>query len=242
MADSRDASGDQASAMALLWEQARQPKRGPRPALTLGAIARAGIEVADADGLQAVTMQRVAEALGFTKMALYRYLPGRVELVALMTDAAIGEAPRLDTVPGGWRPKLDFWARQMFSRFWEHPWVLETTVGARAIGPNELSWIEQAVASLTSTCLDGGEVLDVAATLAGHVRSIAAQVAAIGYGTPEQTMSAALAVLLRDRQDRFPALAAALDSATAAGAQDQALDFGLQRILDGVELLITTRP
>jgi AcrR family transcriptional regulator len=76
-------------------------------------------------------MQRVADALAVTKMALYRYVPGKVELVALMIDIGIGEAPRLGRITGGWRPKLDQWARQMFSRFSQHPWALEATVGAR---------------------------------------------------------------------------------------------------------------
>lgn len=72
--------------------------------MRLDAIAAAGIDIADRDGLSAVTMQRVAERLGVTKMALYRYVPGKVELVALMIDLGIGEPPRLATIAGGWRP------------------------------------------------------------------------------------------------------------------------------------------
>ncbi|MEU8661631.1 TetR/AcrR family transcriptional regulator, partial [Actinoplanes philippinensis] len=74
--------------MTLLWEPPTPPRRGPRPALALSTITRAGIAVADADGLSGVTMQRVAEAVGVTKMALYRYVPGKTELVALMLDSA----------------------------------------------------------------------------------------------------------------------------------------------------------
>lgn len=241
MAATGDGFGAQADAIALLWERQATSRRGPRPTLSLEAIARAGTEIADADGLAAVTMQRVAEALGVTKMALYRYLPGKVELVALMIDTSVGKAPHLDTVPGGWRPKLDEWARQMFNRFWRHPWALEATVGARAIGPNELGWLEQAVAALAGTPLDGGEMLDVAATLAGHVRAIAQQGSAMASGTPEQAMHAAVTALLGGREDRFPALKAAFASAAQHGSQDKALDFGLARILDGVELLIASR-
>src|SRR5687768_12522964 len=146
---------------ALLWEPQSQPKRGPRPAFTLDAIARAGIEIADADGLGAVTMQRVAETLGVTKMALYRYVPGKAELIALMTDAAIGRPPR-PSRKASWSKALDAWARALFERFCRHPWTLEATVGARVMGPNELDWLEQAVAALTGSGLDGGEMLDAA--------------------------------------------------------------------------------
>jgi AcrR family transcriptional regulator len=233
-------AGGLAAGARLLWEQPAAPRRGPRPALTLDKIARAGVGIADRDGLAAVTMQRVADGLGVTKMALYRYVPGKAELVALMTDLAIGGAPARDAA-GGWRASLDDWARQMFSRFGRHPWTLETTVGPRIIGPNETSWMERAVAILAGTGLHGGEMLDVAATLAGHVRAIAQQRSAQADGSTERSMAAAIEALLAGREERFPALTAALRSAARQGSQDQALEFGIGRILDGVGLLIDRR-
>jgi AcrR family transcriptional regulator len=225
-------------AIALLWAPQAQPKRGPRPTLTLEVIARAGIAVADAEGLGAVTMQRVAEAAGVTKMALYRYLPGKAELVALMIDLGIGAPPA--ATGKSWRVVLDAWARQLFARFMEHPWALEATVGARAMGPNELDWLERAVAALSGSGLDGGEMLDVAVLLTGHVRNLAQQTSAIGTAQPERAIEAGLIGLVRGREDRFPALSAALTSAAQHGTQDQAFDFGLGRILDGVESLINS--
>ncbi|MGV9307169.1 TetR/AcrR family transcriptional regulator [Nonomuraea sp. NPDC003727] len=224
------------TAITLLWEQPAAPKRGPKPTLSLDTIATAGIEIADADGLAALTMQRVAERLGVTKMALYRYVPGKVELVALMVDLAIGEPPPPAAVGGCWRPTLDSWARQMYDRFRAHPWALEATVGARAFGPNELGWLEQATAALAGTGLAGSEILDTAATLAGHARMIAQQAAGTPAGAPEQAMGDAMGAMLTGREERFPTLSAAL--ADPAG-KDQALDFGLRCILDGVELLIS---
>ncbi|MFB9833701.1 TetR/AcrR family transcriptional regulator [Actinoallomurus acaciae] len=226
------------AATKLLWRQRATAKRGPKPTLSLDAIAAAAIEIADADGLAAVTMQRVAERLGVTKMALYRYVPGKVELVALMIDLGAGEPPALAEIAGGWRPKLDTWARRMLDRFSAHPWALEAIVGARAIGPNELGWLEQATAALTGTGLTGSQMLDVAATLAGHVRMIAQQAVAVSTDTPEREMSDTMGALLAGREDRFPALAVALSD---PGGKDQALDFGLRCILDGVELLVNRR-
>ena len=241
MGTTPDAAAAQAGAVALLWDRPATPRRGPKPALNLEAISQAGIGIADADGLTAVTMQRVAAVLGVTKMALYRYVPGKAELVALMIDMGLGEAPPFGGAAGDWRLRLDQWARQMFSRFWRHPWALEATVGPRAIGPNELAWMEEAVAALAGTGLDGGEMLDVAATLAGHVRAIAQQGAALADGRPEQAMAAVITGLLHGRQERFPALTAALGSAAEHGSQDKALDFGLARILNGVGLLVASR-
>lgn len=230
----------QSDAHRLLWESPAAPRRGPKPTLTLAAITHAGVELADQEGLAAVTMQRIAASLGVTKMALYRYLPGKVELVALMTEAAMGDAPDLDAVPGGWRPKLHEWAQRLFAGFVRHPWLADTTVGPRAVGPHELGWTEQAVAALVGTGLRGAETLDVTATLAGHARAMAQQAAA-GDDAAEQGLTDAMGAMLRGREDRFPALAATLDALAREGGQDDALDFGLTRILDGVELLIAAR-
>jgi AcrR family transcriptional regulator len=226
-------------ALALLWEQPPAGRRGPKPTLTHERIAAAGIELADAEGLSAVTMQRVAEALEVTKMALYRYVPGKAELIALMTEAALGGPPELPAGP--WRPALGEWARHVFAGYLRHPWALATTVGPRPVGPNELSWMEVACARLAGTGLTGSEMLDVAATLIGHVRSIAQQDVAAGSAGPEQNLQQGIAAVLREHRDRYPALTAALDATAEQGGSDQALDFGLARILDGVELLIARR-
>jgi len=227
-------------AVRLLWGQRAAPKRGPKPGLSLAAISRAAVEIADAEGLAAATMQRVADALGVTKMALYRYVPGKVELVALMVDLGVGTPPS-PSEGAGWRPRLHAWTLALFERFYRHPWALEATVGARPIGPNELSWLEQAVSALLGTGLTGAEQIDVAATLAGHARAIATQAAAAPAGAPEQAMTSGMTQLLRGHEDRFPALLTALESSIAESGQDNALEFGLARILDGVELLIASR-
>ncbi|WP_329455259.1 TetR/AcrR family transcriptional regulator [Streptomyces sp. NBC_01497] len=230
------------AALALLWGTAGATgRRGPRPTLTLDAIARSGVGIADADGLTSLTMQRAAADLGVTKMALYRYVPGKEELVALMIEAAIGAPPEPDPADGAWRPRLDAWARRLYERFARHPWAVDAAVGARPVGPHELGWMEWAVAALADCGLDGGEKLDVAVTLVGHVRAIAQQGAATPDAGTEEAMAAGIAPLLADRQEQFPALTEAFASAARHGSQSQALDFGLARILDGVELLVRER-
>jgi AcrR family transcriptional regulator len=237
-ADTRAAadSSTLAAALDLLWNERPAPKRGPKPALTLEVIARAGIGLADADGLGAVTMQSVADALGYTKMALYRYIPGKDELVALMVDLGLGAPPPLAPGEKGWRPRLELWARRLSELFTAHPWTLEATIGARPLGPNEMAWLEQAVETLAGTGLPGAEKLDVAAILSGHVRATTQQ--SVGaHGRPEQAFEAIVGLVLGPHRDRYPALSAAYTEA-AEGGQDQALEFGLDRILDGVEMHI----
>ncbi|MFF2351175.1 TetR/AcrR family transcriptional regulator C-terminal domain-containing protein [Kitasatospora sp. NPDC058115] len=231
--------GEEANAaVRLLWGPPARPSRGPKPALSLARIAAAGIEIADAEGLGAVSMQKVAGLLDFTKMSLYRYVPGKAELVALMVEAAVDEPPAaLDGL--GWREQLIAWARQLESSFSRHPWLLDATVGPRVMGPRELGWLEGVVAALDGHRLTGPERMDAAVLLAGHVRGIAEQSrAARPDSPPEAEFLALLGPLVHRHADRFPALAAAL---TAQDGHDQALDFGLERILDGLEALIGRR-
>ncbi|MFF8293150.1 TetR/AcrR family transcriptional regulator [Streptomyces sp. NPDC016309] len=235
-------SDERSEAVRLLWGPPTKPSRGPRPALDLDRIARAGIEVADAEGLAAVSMQRVAGLLGVTKMALYRYMPGKAELVAVMVETAIDEPPPGKGPRQEWRDRLGDWARHLATVFHRHPWLLDATVGPRVMGPRELGWMEQALAALDGTGLTGAERMDAVVLLAGHVRGIALQARATGpAGSPEARFAATLGQLMRTHGERYPALTAALASAARSGGQDQALEFGLHRILDGLGLLITER-
>jgi AcrR family transcriptional regulator len=221
----------------FLWGDRAQPTRGPKPALSLERITDTAIAIADGEGLAAVSMQRVAADLGFTKMSLYRYLPGKAELVALMLERAIGEPPAIDT--RAWRTGLKEWSHRLLAAYLPHPWALEATVGPRPLGPRELGWMECAAAILAQTGLTGSERLDTIAVLAGHVRMIAQQTGV--NRQPEAQFIATITELLRDRGNRFPALAATMTAAAADGPQEQAFDFGLDRILDGLHVLITQR-
>ncbi|HCU51849.1 MAG TPA: TetR family transcriptional regulator [Micromonosporaceae bacterium] len=232
--------GEHTAGVELLWGTRPQPKRGPKPALSLDQIAQTAIDIADAEDLGAVSMEQIGRALNFTKMSLYRYVPGKKELIALMIDRALGTPPGSMTAMPGWRERLDFWARAMFDAFLAHPWTLPATVGSRPIGPNELLWAEYAVAALDETPLSPAQKLDTVAVLAGHVRGIASQQAAMG-NQPEEQLGAMMAGLAMPRADRFPAIARTIAAIAAGGpeaGQNQALDFGLNRILDGLSLII----
>ncbi|MER7667221.1 TetR/AcrR family transcriptional regulator C-terminal domain-containing protein [Kitasatospora sp. NPDC096128] len=222
----------------LLWEQPARPTRGPKPSLSLERIAAAGVAVADAEGLGAVSMQKVAGLLDFTKMSLYRYVPGKAELVALMVESAFGEPPEA-TDDGDWRAQLTAWAHHLAASLARHPWLLDATLGPRIPGPRELTWLERVVAALDGHGLTGAERMDAAVLLAGHVRAIAEQARAVGPDvSPEAELLAALGTVVNRHADRFPAVAAAMAD---PDGRDQALDFGLARILDGLAALIDRR-
>ncbi|MQA01900.1 MAG: TetR family transcriptional regulator [Streptosporangiales bacterium] len=117
-------------ALELLWGDGGRRTRGPKPTLGVDEIVRVAIEVADAEGLAAVTMRRVATELGFTTMALYRHVPGKHVLAELMIDATIAGRAE-DRSTDGWRTPLAEWAMDYFAGLREHPWLLQAElVGA----------------------------------------------------------------------------------------------------------------
>lgn len=229
----------------LLWGTAQRPKRGPKPSLTLDRIVAEAIGHADAEGLASVSMQRLAERLGCAKMALYRYVPGKAELEALMLDTALGAAPDpAAAAPGAeepWRAQLRAWAMTMFERMLAHPWAHELAQGARPVGPNEVGWMESALTALADSGLTGAEGLDTIALLAGHVRSLALQAAASGDDSTESALGRQVSQALAAQADRYPRTAAAFTESGPPGDRDNALNFGIDRILDGLGVLMAAR-
>jgi AcrR family transcriptional regulator len=126
MPPDRSSAGDPARTLALLWRDAdrRAPARGPRPGLSVDRVVDAAVELADRDGLAAVTVRRVAEALGIAPMSVYTYVPGKAELLDLMVDAVGGETARPGRVAGGWRDRLEQVARENWALYRRHPWLV----------------------------------------------------------------------------------------------------------------------
>jgi AcrR family transcriptional regulator len=235
----RGTAASDAASVELLWGHRDRPTRGPRPALTLVSIADTAIKVADQEGLDAVSMQRVAAALDVTKMALYRYVSSKAELLAVMTEIAVGDPPALRDVPGGWRSKLEAWAELLRATWQEHPWIPAATTGDRLMGPRETGWTEAAVAALEGTGLSGAERMDAVFLLSGHVRNTQSSAGTQPW-TADRRLSPALTDLVRRDKERFPALVAATDEA-GRPVGDNGWSFGLGRILDGLEQLVASR-
>jgi AcrR family transcriptional regulator len=161
----------------LLWGQRALPSRGPRRGLDPERIVRAAIEIADEEGLAALSMRRVAGRLGVGTASLYTYIPGRPELLALMLDTMIGDAALPHTLPGGWREKLEAWARDDWEGYQRRPWVLQIVSGRPPVGPRLLEWHESALRALDGTGLTEAETVAVVESVDGYVRGVARLVA-----------------------------------------------------------------
>ncbi|WP_051717362.1 TetR/AcrR family transcriptional regulator C-terminal domain-containing protein [Streptomyces sp. NRRL F-5727] len=233
----RKQTGAQAG-FALLWGEEEPPARGPKPSLTATGIAEAAVAIADAEGLDAVSLARVAQEFDVTAMALYRYVPGKTELVDLMVDLAIGPPPALGDLPAGWRPRLTAWARQCLALYRRHPWILTATgMRRRIMGPRQLDWLEAALAALDGTGLSTAQRHDTFLLLVGHVRAVAQQ--DVDHDAAESEEWARLtAQALARHEHRYPALAEAVATGAFAPREADPLDFGLERILDGVAALM----
>ena len=218
----------------LFWAARDRSPRGPKPGLSLDAVVRAAIALADAEGLEALTMLRVATRLGVTPMALYRYVPGKEELIDLMTDAARGAPP----APEGraWRVEITRWARASLALFQRRPWLLESAQRRVPIGPSWLGWLEAGLLALSASGLPPHELVAAVMLIDGHVRATAQL--AVGAAGTEQWGQDFGRVLHAVRGDaRYPALTRVADAGGFDfGASDAAspFEFGLRRLLDGL--------
>ncbi|MCU7827001.1 TetR/AcrR family transcriptional regulator [Kitasatospora sp. DSM 101779] len=239
----KEKARDLRAGVALLWGEQDRPTRGPKPSLTPGRIAEAAVALADAEGLDAVSMSKVGAEFGVSAMALYRYVPGKAELVELMVESVLAEAPDLSTAGPGWRRQTVEWARCSERVHRAHPWLLAATAMRRQLmGPHQLGWLEAALTALAPTGLTAAQQHRVFVLVAGFVRTHVQQL--VDFDEEHSREWGLLtAELLARHAERFPALTAALEAGafapeTADPDAADSLRFGLDRILDGVQLLI----
>ncbi|MFI6737269.1 TetR/AcrR family transcriptional regulator [Nonomuraea sp. NPDC050451] len=236
--EDKDKPRDLRTGIALLWGEQDPPARGPKPSLTPRRIAEAAVTLADAEGLEAVSMNKVAAAFGVSAMALYRYVPGKAELVELMVEAVLAEHPDLSAAAPGWRPRIAAWAHRQWAVYQAHLWLLAATAMRRQlIGPNQLAWMDAALAALEPTGLAAPQRHQVFLLVAGHVRNQAQQLADFDEDHNQEWGHLTGELLNRDAA-RFPALTTAIGEGAFAPTGLDPLDFGLDRILDGVQVLI----
>lgn len=247
MATEHSGSGDPARSLQLLWGIQQRPTRGPKPKLTTHAIVTTAIALADTDGLAALSMRRLAEQLGVAPMSLYTYLPGKAELVDLMLDAVTGELPLLTELPGSWRSRLETWARAALASYQRHPWVLQVGTAHPPMGPAEVTWSDSAFRALSGLGLTDHETVATVNAIEGFVRGTAhravdaARVAHdTGLGDQEWYDSRAPLLERMITPERFPTITRLHHSGIFEQPAD-AFEFGLARLLDGLELLLASR-
>jgi AcrR family transcriptional regulator len=244
-------SGDPARSLELLWRMRREPTRGPKPALTVERIVAAALRIADAEGLGAMSMRRVADELGAGAMTLYRYVPGKGELLDVMLDTVYGEMPRRE-VDGDWRAKLDEVARENRELYLRHPWMLQVAVSRPPLGPHLMAKYEYELAAIEGIGLTDLEMDATIALVNGYVHAAvrtaveARQVIQRSGMTDKEWWLAHVPHLdqIADTK-KFP-LAARVGTAVgneydAPYDSEQAFEFGLARLLDGVAALLSER-
>jgi len=254
--------GDPQRSLALLWRARREPTRestrGPKPSLAIEQIIDAAVQIADADGLAAVTMRRVAERLNVGAMSLYTYVPGKAELLDVMLDEVYGETRLPDDEGDGWRSRLEALAREDWDLYQRHPWVLQVSVARSALGPNEIAVFETALRAVAGLGLTGREMVSVVSLVGSYVRG-AAQTAIDAAGVAERTGVSdeewweARAPVFDEYYDatQYPTLAS-LDLEGAFDPVDdgveyhlqlavESFEFGLHRVLDGIASYIGRR-
>ncbi|SBT47403.1 TetR/AcrR family transcriptional regulator [Micromonospora auratinigra] len=250
MSTYRSGAGDPARTLHLLWRRPdATPRRGPRPGRSLDDVVTAAIGLADAEGLDAVTMRRVGQALGVAPMTLYSYVPGKAELLDLMVDALYAGMPRPDRSGQPWRRRVSAVARDNRDLYTAHPWAAEVATGRPPLGPGLMAKYEYELRAFDDTGLDD-VTRDASLThLLDFVRAAARSAAEVRAARRDSAQSeeqwwAANGPLLAEVLDerRYPT-AVRVGSAAGAAHQaaydpDHAYEFGLERVLDGLAVLI----
>ncbi|WAA66902.1 TetR/AcrR family transcriptional regulator [Microbacterium oxydans] len=226
--------------IALAWGVAANPQRGPKREMSVEKIVDAAVELADAEGIGAVSMAAVAARLGFTPMSLYRYVTAKDDLLLLMQEEATGLPPASHLEAEGWRERLLSLYEEQVVLYLRHPWMLSLPITGSPITPHSSAWLDASLAALEGTPLTAEERLAVALAVTGHARWCG--IVQAGYTeqsrgsglTPDEV--AAREAALFDRvitAEEFPALRRAIEDDVFLSTADP-FRFAVERTLDGV--------
>jgi AcrR family transcriptional regulator len=246
-----------------IWERLERPARGPRPVLTHDQIAHAAVMIADEQGLDAVSMRRLAERLGVATMALYRYVSSKEDLVELMIDAVAAEmeptpatglrdiARMMDAVPAdgppspehGWRDLARRFAHQLRAVGLRHPWLTAALARSpHALTPNLVARTEEVLRSLDGLGLDVDTMMAVFGTVNAFVRGATAAEAVqreamrkAGWASEQEARLGYLpAVRWLIGTGRYPTLTRYIIEGSNEDDAQWQFEFGLECVLDGI--------
>lgn len=246
-----DGTGLPAS-LEMAWGLRERPGKGPRPSLTLPKIVDAAVALAATEGMDAVSMGRVAKELGVSTMSLYRYVTAKEELYILMSDAGVGTPPAPPEVPpGDWRALLSAWAYAQRAVLMANSWILRIPITAPPATPNQLAWMERGLAAMEGTGLRESEKLSTIILIGGLVRNEATMAAdmmdaIVKAGvSPDQVVGQYVRTLrLLTTPETHPSVTRLLESDAFTGSDepDFQFRFGLTRLLDGLAARISPGP
>ncbi|MDQ1661931.1 MAG: hypothetical protein QOJ68_1911 [Blastococcus sp.] len=215
-------------------------------ALTQGLIVTAGIYVADTEGLAGLSMRRVAAELGVATMSLYRHVSSKDDLLLQMMDATIGEVRLPQEPPADWRDAVELAARTLWAAFRRHPWLAPALSLTRPqVLPNALTYSEWILGALQQLGLDPIGTFTVHLTLFTFVRGTAMNLdleadaeAASGQSSQQWMAQAEPELLALLGTGSFPAFYQAIGGGFDLDL-DALFEFGLQRLLDGIQAIAT---
>jgi len=232
---------------ALSWGLVKPPQRGPKRELSIRQIVDAAIEIADRDGLSAVSMNRVASSLGYTAMSLYRYIPSKDDLLLLMQDA-VCEVPLPDEDAPDWRDNMRLFVKLSMQVFRDHPWFGDIPISGVPITPNNLRVIDWGLRFMRDFPLNDYEKISFILLLSNYARSSGLiqrdMDLALKSGSTAERFSGTdytLALKALVKPDQFPYLYPVIMSGVYTEENPgenpigNDIDFGLERILDGIE-------
>ncbi|MFE0682169.1 TetR/AcrR family transcriptional regulator [Streptomyces sp. NPDC058961] len=222
----------------VIWARPERAGRGPRPAFSRADIAAAAVRIADTEGIDALSMRRVAAELGCGTMSLYNYVPRKEDLYELMVDAVSAEYDLCDPT-GDWRADMLALAHQTRALMHRHPWVPRLMSPVYGFSPNALRYLEHCM-----TCLDPleakyGTKMELIASVTGVVTTYVANEIATAERTrslpwsPEQEQGVRIAYLFSQvATGRYPRLAAAFAEDSGPIDLDAVFERALTRTLD----------
>ncbi|HEX6352601.1 TetR/AcrR family transcriptional regulator [Actinophytocola sp.] len=221
-------------------------KRGPKPAHSVDQIVETAIRLADVEDSAALSMSRIAKELGLTANALYRYVSSKDELLVLVADTAWGPPPDSVAEATSWRDAAAVWTRAVIGRYRERPWLLDIPVHGAPVTPNLLRWLEVLLAAMAGSGPADQELLGCAMLLDGYARSTASLFRDLSgsSGPPVQSASVTGSLQPLLREHGYPVLAGMLAGGSyqdGPSTIDDDIGFGLDRLLDGIEALVTAR-
>jgi len=240
---------DEARTLSLLWGA---QERGGRSGLTVEAIVRAAVGVADREGLGAVSMRRLADVLEVGTMSLYTHVPGKAELTDLMIDTVYGElyenVDEAQDAEGGYRAGLRMVAERNRALYARHPWLLDVPLTRPVLGPHACLKHEAELRVLDGVGLSDLELDSIHAMLIMHVQSTSR--AAVSEQRAQQTSgltemewwAKTLPMLERVIKGQFPVAArvgqAAGEAIQPASSHEHLYEFGLEMICETVTTLV----
>jgi AcrR family transcriptional regulator len=221
----------------LIWLRPERGERARRPPLSRERIVRAAVELADADGLEGLSMRRIAARLGAGTNSLYWYLKSKSDLFELMFDEVLGELELPERSSEDWRADLREIARQVWLLFRRHSWLALLGIQP-GLGPNTSRYFQHAQATLRPLGLPLSEEVRILAALnnyvGGHAQRAAAWDAVIRRsGLGDQAWRERFLAYLDTIRASDSRLAALLQARLELSSEDEFL-WGLDRLLDGI--------